>query len=181
MLSKDFGLPDIQVHLHKLLPMGAGLGGGQATPPIPSKHLIKYATCGWMPSSNIYMPANWAVTAPSLLKTSRFTPLKKGDKFESLVLNLSGFWLTIIYPNIPVSTADAYRTCHPRGHESKIPCLKELIRLPVQEWKHHIFNDFETPVFRKHPEIQNIKEKDVPGRRAILQHERKRICSLRAV
>ncbi|MBS1527408.1 MAG: 4-(cytidine 5'-diphospho)-2-C-methyl-D-erythritol kinase, partial [Bacteroidetes bacterium] len=35
--------------------------------------------------------------------------------------------------------------------------LKDLIKLPLGEWKEHIRNDFEDTVFKNHPVIRGVK------------------------
>jgi 4-diphosphocytidyl-2-C-methyl-D-erythritol kinase len=37
--------------------------------------------------------------------------------------------------------------------------LRDLSSVPVEEWKEHFFNDFETVVFQKFPEIKEIKKR----------------------
>ena len=51
---------------------------------------------------------------------------------------------------------------HPRslfdGNTRRARDLKEIIRLPVSEWKERMVNDFERSVFPRHPVIERIKD-----------------------
>ena len=58
------------------------------------------------------------------------------------------------FPDVFVSTKEAYSSIKPK--ESLINLLDVIIR-PVSDWKGLLKNDFEIPVFNKHPNLQNIK------------------------
>ena len=80
---------------------------------------------------------------------------EKGDRFATLSLDLSGYFMILVKPPIHVATAAAFGTLQPAFHETG---LSELIKLPVDEWKKVLKNDFEKPVFLKYPEISQIKD-----------------------
>ena len=79
---------------------------------------------------------------------------EKGDRFEDIRLDLSGYRIALVMPPAHVSTAEAYRGVRPTP---VMQSLKDLIQLPVAEWKHHIKNDFEESVFKNHPVIRGVK------------------------
>ena len=54
--------------------------------------------------------------------------------------------MVIVNPGIHVSTAEAYAGVTPRKPAQP---LEELIRLPVNEWKNQIINDFEPVMISK--------------------------------
>jgi len=61
----------------------------------------------------------------------------------------------VIMPNIHISTAEAFAAVQPKAPEVN---LEEAIRLPIQEWKFHIRNDFEDGIFESYPLLKEIKE-----------------------
>ena len=62
--------------------------------------------------------------------------------------------MVLVKPPIHVSTADAYRKVQVK--QTSIS-LKELIELPLSNWRANMLNDFEPSVFEKYPEIDEIK------------------------
>jgi 4-diphosphocytidyl-2-C-methyl-D-erythritol kinase len=79
---------------------------------------------------------------------------KRGDQFESIELDLSKYYTVLVMPPVHVSTGEAYRGVKP-GRPAK--SLKELIALPLEEWKTEIKNDFEDSVFKNHSLIRGVK------------------------
>jgi 4-diphosphocytidyl-2-C-methyl-D-erythritol kinase len=78
----------------------------------------------------------------------------KGDEFEPVDLDLSSYHLALVMPPVHVSTAEAYRGVKPSPAKQS---LRDLIQLPVTEWRNHIKNDFEESVFANHPQIRGVK------------------------
>ena len=80
----------------------------------------------------------------------------RGEILEPFDIDLSGYRIEVTVPaDIAVSTADAYRGIVPqeRAHP-----LREILALPVEEWKGRLVNDFETTVFAKYPRLAEIKQ-----------------------
>ena len=75
--------------------------------------------------------------------------------FHPISFSLSGYFLVLVKPPIHVSTPQAYKNINPQKPDFD---LKTIHLLPIKEWKHVIFNDFETNVFIQHPEIEQIKD-----------------------
>lgn len=153
LLRTDFNLPDVVLHLHKLIPMGAGLGGGSSNAAhtlrllnvvfklnLTAEQLLKYATV--LGSDCSFFIANKPCFAHG-----------KGELIEEINLDLAGKYITIIKPEIHVATAEAYQNSVPMPPRN----LKELIAAPIEKWKTTIVNDFEISIFKKHPEIEIIK------------------------
>jgi 4-diphosphocytidyl-2-C-methyl-D-erythritol kinase len=80
----------------------------------------------------------------------------KGNVFSDIKVDLGGYYLLIVKPPIHIASAEAFQMVSPKTPENS---LKELISLPVIEWKNHIGNDFEVPVFAKYPGLKTIKDK----------------------
>ena len=81
----------------------------------------------------------------------------KGDEFESIQLDLSKYYIALIYPNIHINTAKAYSGVKPKKASRSLEA--DLLTLPIVEWKNYIHNDFEDSIFPQFPELKNIKEK----------------------
>jgi 4-diphosphocytidyl-2-C-methyl-D-erythritol kinase len=156
LLRKDFKLPSIKLHLHKIIPMGAGLGGGSSDAAftlkllnelfhlkLTNEHLKNYAK--QIGSDCAFFIDNIPAFASG-----------KGDELEKINLNLKGLFILIVKPAVHISTADAYRMIKP-GQPKR--SLKERVNLPLIEWKNFLKNDFEKCVFQKHPLVADLKNK----------------------
>jgi 4-diphosphocytidyl-2-C-methyl-D-erythritol kinase len=73
---------------------------------------------------------------------------------EPVSVDLAGYKLAIINPGIHVRTAEAFSLLKPAPLSKSV---KEIIQQPIETWKAELKNDFEEPVFKKHPELEAIK------------------------
>jgi len=156
LLKKEFQLPEVHIHLHKRIPMGAGLGGGSADAACAIKLLNDLFD---NKLSNIEMQ-NFARQLGSdcafFIQNKPVLAFDKGDIFEPVSLDLSGYHIVILKPIIHISTPDAYSMVKPSIKEK---ALKDIISLPIKEWKDNLHNDFEEKVFQQFPQIEKIKNK----------------------
>jgi 4-diphosphocytidyl-2-C-methyl-D-erythritol kinase len=155
-LKKDFPqLPEIKIHLHKTIPVGAGLGGGSADAAFTLLLLNeKY-------NLNIYKQklSEYASTLGSdcsfFLLNNPCLATERGEKMEAINLSLSSYKILFINPGIHVNTKEIFQEITPEIPSKRI---KEIIQQPIETWKNDLKNDFEEIVFIKYPEIKNIKE-----------------------
>jgi 4-diphosphocytidyl-2-C-methyl-D-erythritol kinase len=148
-------LPGIQTHLHKIIPLGAGLGGGSSDAAFMLKNLNEVFQPGLKPEELEKLAGNIGSDCPFFLRNSSFFAFGRGDRFKEINLDLGGFYLVIVLPDIHVSTAEAYAAISPAKPDQS---LHDLIRLPMSTWKESIINDFEKTVFDKFPALKKIKE-----------------------
>jgi 4-diphosphocytidyl-2-C-methyl-D-erythritol kinase len=74
---------------------------------------------------------------------------------EDLELDLSDYSIQLVYPDIHISTAIAFAGITPAA--ATYP-LRSIASLPLNRWKDHIRNDFETSLFPEYPLLHDIKE-----------------------
>ena len=155
LLQKDFNLPPQQITLLKHIPVGAGLGGGSAD----GAFLIKLVNDKFHLDLSVSAMESYAATLGAdcafFIRNQPVFATGKGDQFADLDLDLSGYFMVLVKPPVHVSTPEAYGGIQPVYPERG---LRELIKLPVNEWKNYLKNDFEKPVFCKYPEISQIKD-----------------------
>ena len=155
LLADEFKLPPIDIHLHKTIPMGAGLGGGSADAAFMLKMLNEEFSLGLSPNELEEKAAKLGADCAFFIKNKPTLAKGIGNVFEPTTINLSGYRIVLIKPDVHISTAEAYGGCKPQRWT--IP-LEEAIKRPISEWKDCIFNDFEKTVFVAHPELATIKE-----------------------
>lgn len=156
LLKKDFPqLPEIKIHLHKVIPLGAGLGGGSADAAFTLKLLNeKYNLNISYEQLLLYASQLGSDCAFFLLNKPCFAT-GRGEKMEPLELSLSAYKILLINPGIHVSTKNVFQEITPAFPAKRI---KEIIKQPIGTWKNDLKNDFEEIIFLKYPEIKTIKE-----------------------
>jgi 4-diphosphocytidyl-2-C-methyl-D-erythritol kinase len=154
LIKNDYDLPTVNIHLHKHIPIGAGLGGGSADAAFFIKLIDKQFNLGLSTDQMLDYARQLGADCAFFIESKPVFAYEKGDKFEPINLDLSQYHIALVMPPAHVSTAEAYRGVKPVQPKQS---LKELIGLPVEEWKNHIKNDFEESVFKNHPVIRGVK------------------------
>lgn len=155
-MQQKYHLPTQKIVLLKNIPIGAGLGGGSSD----AAFLIKLINDKFDLALSLAQMEDYARMFGSdctfFIQNKTCLAKGKGDELEEqLNVDLSNHFMVLVKPAVHVSTAEAYSKVKVKQPETS---LRELINLPLQDWKKYIFNDFETSVFEKHPQIGQIKQ-----------------------
>ncbi len=154
LLKADFDLPPVAMYLLKNVPIGAGMGGGSADAAFALKLLndkfdLKIST------ENL---ENYARKLGSdcafFVQNKPMYCFDKGDQFADIEIDIKGKHLVLVYPNLHISTAEAYAGVKPQKPKTD---LREALKLPITDWKNCVENDFETALFEKYPVLPKIK------------------------
>jgi 4-diphosphocytidyl-2-C-methyl-D-erythritol kinase len=154
LIAKDHQLPPLDIHLHKHIPIGAGLGGGSADAAFFIRLINEQLGLGLDTGQMQAYARQLGADCAFFIENKPVFAFEKGDRFEPIDLDLSKYHIALVMPQAHVSTSEAYRGVKPTQPEHS---LKELIALPVSEWKEHIRNDFEETIFKNHPIIRGVK------------------------
>jgi 4-diphosphocytidyl-2-C-methyl-D-erythritol kinase len=157
IIQQDYDLPAIKIHLHKNIPMGAGLGGGSSDAAFCIKAINEVCELNLAWGEMHHYAKQLGSDCSFFITNKPAYATQKGDVLESISVNLSGKHLLIVHPGIHVSTAQAYAGVTPL---KPICNLEEIIlNEPIESWKEKVKNDFEKSVFEQHSEIKLIKDK----------------------
>lgn len=158
LIKEDFpDLPEVNIHLHKLIPMGAGLGGGSSDAAFTLKLIdFLFGLNLSLEQLDNYARQLGADCAFFIYNVPAFG-FNKGDELSPTTLSLRGKTILLVKPDIFISTKEAYAGVVPMRDEFDL--LNILESLPINQWKHFIKNDFEKSIFAKHKEFQKIKDK----------------------
>ncbi|GAB2597731.1 4-(cytidine 5'-diphospho)-2-C-methyl-D-erythritol kinase [Spirosoma areae] len=155
LLKQDFDLPPVQMHLHKLVPIGAGLGGGSADAAFALKALNNRFSLGLgLPQLENYARLLGSDCA-FFVQNRPLYCVEKGDVFSDIAVELSGYFILLVYPNLAISTAEAYAGVIP--HHPQTPLIDQL-QLPIDRWRENIHNDFEDSLFPNYPVLGQLKQ-----------------------
>lgn len=155
LLKIDFpALPEIQMHLHKIIPMGAGLGGGSSDGTSALIILNSLFQLGLGQEKLLVYAEKLGSDCPYFLFNSACHATGKGEILSPIQLDLSKYNFVLIHPGIHIAT--------PWAFQQIIPCkkdilIRDIIQQPIQSWKQNLVNDFEAPVIKSHPIIGALK------------------------
>lgn len=155
LLKEDFPqLPPVQMHLHKIIPMGAGLGGGSADGAFALQLLNDKYFLGLSPTQLMKYALQLGSDCPFFILNQPCYATGRGEDLTPIKLDLSGYRFVIVHPGIHINTKWAFEQIQP-GLPSR--SIKEIIQLPIQDWKYYLSNDFESPIKQNYPAIEAIK------------------------
>lgn len=156
LIHKDFPqVSGIQIHLHKSIPMGAGMGGGSADGAFMITLLNNFFKLNLSEEKMMDYALQLGSDCPIFIKNKPCYATGRGEVLEEIDIDLSKYYFLIVSPFIHVSTADAFGNISPNPF---IKTCKEVVLQSIETWKDQLINDFENGVFQHHPSLKNIQE-----------------------
>jgi 4-diphosphocytidyl-2-C-methyl-D-erythritol kinase len=158
LLKTEGLMPDahVNIHLHKILPMGAGIGGGSADGAFMLKLLNEVFELNLSITQLQGYASQLGSDCSFFIENKPMYCFGRGNEFETVNLDLSKKTWVLVNPQIHISTAEAYASIKPQKPEVSI---KEIIAQPINTWKDTLVNDFEIGLKDKYPKILEIKDK----------------------
>ena len=155
LLKKDFSqLTALQLHLHKAIPVGSGLGGGSSDGAFTLKLLNQKFNLGISTGQLLDYALQLGSDCPFFIINKPSIARGRGEILETIPVDLSSYKIVIVYPGIHISTEWAFSQLKV-SHTFQV---SDAFKKPIETWKEELKNDFEEAIFNKHPEIQKIKE-----------------------
>ena len=155
LLKADFALPPVQIHLHKIVPIGAGLGGGSADAAFTLTLINEQFGLALDNESLEDYAKQLGSDCAFFIQNRPLYCLAKGDVFSPISVDLTGHYILLVYPNLAISTAEAYAGVRPSVPDVT---LFEQLQMPIGTWRENIHNDFEDSLFFKNPILPQIKQ-----------------------
>ena len=160
LVRRDFpNLPVIRMHLHKMIPVGSGLGGGSADGAFMLSLINEKFRLGLSVERMIDYSLQLGSDCPFFIINNPCYATGRGEFLEALSLNLSSYHFAIVCPDVHIKTGWAFEQLKLSGIKTDERKLKKIIKQPVESWREKLVNDFEEPVFAHYPEIRNIRQK----------------------
>ena len=157
LLKQDFPqLPRVHAHLYKGIPTQAGMGGGSSDCGFMLTLLNRQFQLGLTDEQLISYAARLGADCAFFILNKPCYAEGIGEKMQPIGLDLSGWYLAIVRPAIPVSTKEAFSLITPHRPEEN---CGDVVMQPVETWRDRVTNDFEKSVFTLYPEIGRIKQR----------------------
>lgn len=156
LLNKKIGIPPVKMHLHKQVPIGAGLGGGSADGAFALKGISELFSLGLSVDELEGLAAQLGSDCAFFIRSKSALGFQRGELLKPFGVGLTGFTLVVVNPGIHVNTALAYKNILPKQPEES---LEDILLLPVEKWKDVVQNDFEPGVFKEFPKIGELKNR----------------------
>lgn len=153
-LRERYTIPYLKIHLHKVIPTGAGLGGGSSDSACFMRALNRYFDLKISDQELKYTALELGSDCPFFIDGVPSFASGRGEILSPVANVLSGYYLVLANPGAGINTREAYQNCRPVKPLNR---LTDLITHPITEWKTLITNDFEFFAVGKHPLIGKIK------------------------
>ncbi|MBK7944522.1 MAG: 4-(cytidine 5'-diphospho)-2-C-methyl-D-erythritol kinase [Flavobacteriales bacterium] len=144
-------LPGLRMHLHKCIPMGAGLGGGSSDGAHALMLLDRLLLLKTPKQELRAMALSLGSDCPFFMEAGAQLALGRGEVLSAIGLDLSGYWLALVNPGIAVPTAEVYANMSPIGIERGI--AQSIATNPLQRWREVAPNMMEDYVFKTRPSV----------------------------
>ena len=146
----------LEIHLHKIIPLGAGLGGGSSDAAEVLQLMNRYFNLKISSGILTAYASEIGSDCPFFMQSAPCFATGRGEILEPLPLDISNYSLLLVHPEIRINTAWAFSKIRPSIAKYS---LRQNISKPVQDWIYTIFNDFEPPVFEAYPQLEIIKNR----------------------
>ena len=143
------------MHLHKNIPMRAGLGGGSSDGTTVLKMLNEQFGLLLTNQQLIDYATQLGSDCPFFVFDKACHAKGRGEILSPFDCDLSNYQIILLHPGIHISTAWAFGQLKPHAKEKSIATI---VAQPINTWKAELINDFEAPVFEAHPILSELKD-----------------------
>jgi 4-diphosphocytidyl-2-C-methyl-D-erythritol kinase len=154
-IRERFEIPILRIHLHKVIPSGAGLGGGSSDGAALIRGLNRYFDLGLSTEEMKEIALTLGSDCPFFIDSSPVFAEGRGELHTPVNPVGEGWYLVLVKPGDEISTREAYKGAVPVMRDPDLPLH---FSAGVESWKDLISNDFEKTVFPGHPAIASIKD-----------------------
>lgn len=155
LINQTHLLPNISVYLHKVIPMGAGLGGGSADAAFFINLLDELFHLQLSEDFRLNLARQLGSDCAFFIRNTPVYATEKGDAFSPIAIDLSGYHIAVIWPGVHSNTKEAYSLVKP---QPTTPLSELLHNTAPKDWKAFLKNDFEPSIFSKYPVVQSVKQ-----------------------
>lgn len=156
LVAQKRSIPPVHIHLHKVVPMGAGLGGGSSDGAFTLRLLNDKFKLDFSKGELMEMASQLGSDCPFFVQDEPQVGSGRGEILEPISLSLGGTFIVMVKPDIHISTKEAYSNMVPKAPDYE---LRETLLGPVSQWPARLGNDFELGAMQRHPAIRAIKER----------------------
>lgn len=151
------GLPAADIFLQKVIPDGAGLGGGSADAAFTIVGLNRVFNLGLPPGDLAAVAARVGADCPFFVHNVPALCTGTGtDITPGMPVDLSPWTVLVAKPRVAsVSTREAYAGVVPSP--APVP-VDRIVARGVRAWRGVLVNDFESSVFGRLPEVAAVKD-----------------------
>ena len=140
------------IHLHKNIPIGSGLGGGSSDASFILRHLNKFQLCQ---NELLEKAKKIGSDCPFFIENNPKYVTGIGDIMNNIELDIVNKIIILINPNEKILTQDAYNNICIKKTEYNIKDILE--NESIDNWKKYIKNAFESYAINKINELKKIK------------------------
>ena len=154
LLDNDFNLPPVNIHLHKNIPFGSGLGGGSSNATFMLMLLNDLFNLK-LNRSNLLKYTFLLGSDCSFFLFNQFSLISGvGDLIEPINSSLNDYFIVIIKPPFNCSTQEIFSQYTLNKNSNPYLSFHDNI----DSWSKEFTNDLESVTFSLHPELQEIKD-----------------------
>lgn len=155
LLQDRFGIGGVKAHLHKCIPMGAGLGGGSSDGTCMLKLLNLLFELGIDDIQGEALAAELGSDCPFFWKAHPAHVTGRGEHLAPWDFDFpEGMWIAIAHPGIHVSTREAFAGISPTPSGLDWGSLSAA---PIANWSELLRNDFQPGIEHLHPRIAAVR------------------------
>ena len=154
LMQQLYGVGEARICLDKIVPFGAGLGGGSSDATAVILALNELYELGLSEEKLIETAAMIGSDTAFFVRNTPQLCTGRGEKMTPIELPLQGKYLVIAKPEEGVSTKEAYSGVTPAEPAVR---LADALQKPIGEWREVVKNDFEGHIFEAHPAIAQLK------------------------
>lgn len=155
LLASLYELPPVKICLNKRIPMQAGMGGGSADATFTLRLLNDMFSLHMDAEQMTGLAAQLGADCPFFVEARPAYAEGIGERLSPIELDLGNYRMAIVKPPVAVSTREAF--AHVQVGFPEINC-RDVVALPMEEWRGLLKNDFEESIFPQHPIIGEAKE-----------------------
>ncbi|HPG33637.1 MAG TPA: 4-(cytidine 5'-diphospho)-2-C-methyl-D-erythritol kinase [Lentimicrobium sp.] len=155
LMQRKFNVPALKIFLHKMIPHGAGLGGGSSDAAFTLKLINRMFSLKICNQELKELAAELGSDCPFFIENRPCLATGRGEHLQPLDTFYGQKYILVVKPDVSVSTAWAYGHVIPSGKH--LPPLADITVNPSL-WNSLLPNDFENAVFDEWPEIGYIKQ-----------------------